>query len=79
MKTVLIIHCCGLSALLHREYRQKSNITFHNNNTVSYREYRRYYFYPDGSAGNESDEIVLPNMLVLVGMSYTLVLHMESS
>ncbi|XP_032899753.1 scavenger receptor class B member 1 isoform X1 [Amblyraja radiata] len=50
---------------IYREHRQKSNITFHNNNTVSYREYRRYYFYSDGSAGNESDEIVLPNMLAL--------------
>ncbi|XP_069789559.1 scavenger receptor class B member 1 isoform X6 [Narcine bancroftii] len=50
---------------VYREYKQKSNITFHSNHTVSYREYRRYYFYPDGSAGNESDKLVLPNMLAL--------------
>ncbi|XP_062930054.1 scavenger receptor class B member 1 isoform X1 [Mobula hypostoma] len=50
---------------VYREYRQKSNITFHNNYTVSYREYRRYYFYPEGSAGNESDELVFPNMITL--------------
>ncbi|XP_067881348.1 scavenger receptor class B member 1-like [Heterodontus francisci] len=50
---------------VYREYRQKSNITFHNNYTVSYREYRRYHFCPEWSAGNESDELVLPNMLVL--------------
>ncbi|XP_051887705.1 scavenger receptor class B member 1 isoform X8 [Pristis pectinata] len=55
----------------YREYRQKSNITFHNNYTVSYREYRRYYFYPDGSAGNESDVLVLPNMLALMNNSDT--------
>ncbi|XP_078083209.1 scavenger receptor class B member 1 isoform X2 [Mustelus asterias] len=50
---------------VYREYRQKNNITFHNNYTVSYREYRRYHFCPERSAGNESDEIVLPNMLAL--------------
>ncbi|XP_072366052.1 scavenger receptor class B member 1 isoform X4 [Scyliorhinus torazame] len=50
---------------VYREYRQKSNITFHNNYTVSYREYRHYHFCPEQSAGNETDQIVLPNMLAL--------------
>lgn len=51
---------------LSRKRIQKDNITFHDNYTVSYREYRRYYFEPSMSAGNESDIITIPNMLVLV-------------
>ncbi|XP_078410748.1 scavenger receptor class B member 1 isoform X1 [Cetorhinus maximus] len=50
---------------VYREYRWKSNITFHNNYTVSYREYKRYHFCSERSAGSESDEIVLPNVLAL--------------
>lgn len=49
-----------------RKHIQKDNITFHPNNTVSYMEYRRYYFEPSMSAGNESDVVTIPNMLVLV-------------
>uniref|UniRef100_A0A667X8T0 Scavenger receptor class B member 1 n=1 Tax=Myripristis murdjan TaxID=586833 RepID=A0A667X8T0_9TELE len=44
---------------------QKDNITFHPNYTVSYKEYRRYFFEPSMSAGNESDVVTIPNMLVL--------------
>uniref|UniRef100_A0A3B4AYE7 Scavenger receptor class B member 1 n=1 Tax=Periophthalmus magnuspinnatus TaxID=409849 RepID=A0A3B4AYE7_9GOBI len=50
---------------VYRKHCQKDNITFHPNNTVSYREYRQYYFEPDMSIGNESDIITIPNMLVL--------------
>ncbi|XP_072443677.1 scavenger receptor class B member 1 isoform X2 [Chiloscyllium punctatum] len=50
---------------VYREYRQKSNITFHSNYTVTYREYRHYHFCPERSFGNESDELILPNMLTL--------------
>ncbi|XP_043924462.1 scavenger receptor class B member 1 isoform X1 [Protopterus annectens] len=50
---------------VYREYRQKSNITFHENSTVSYREYRRYYFWRNMSIGGEDDIVCLPNMLVL--------------
>lgn len=49
-----------------RKRIQKDNITFNDNYTVSYREYRRYYFEPSMSVGNESDIITIPNMLVLV-------------
>lgn len=45
---------------------QKANITFHPNATVSYREYRTYFFEPSMSVGNESDVVTIPNMLVLV-------------
>lgn len=51
---------------LHREYRHKSNITFNDNDTVSFLEYRNFKFQPDKSSGSESDYIVMPNILVLV-------------
>ncbi|KAL4609518.1 scavenger receptor class B member 1 isoform X1 [Arapaima gigas] len=50
---------------VYREYRQKDNITFHPNNTVSYKEYRQYHFMRNMSVGNESDVVTIPNMLVL--------------
>ncbi|XP_070781089.1 scavenger receptor class B member 1 isoform X3 [Enoplosus armatus] len=50
---------------VYRKRIQKDNITFHSNGTVSYREYRRYFFEPSMSAGNESDVVTIPNMLVL--------------
>lgn len=50
----------------YREFRQKVNITFNNNDTVSYMETRSLHFQPDKSEGSESDYIVLPNILVLV-------------
>lgn len=50
---------------VYRKRIQKDNITFHPNFTVSYRENRQYYFEPSMSAGNESDVVTIPNMLVL--------------
>ncbi|XP_029921648.1 scavenger receptor class B member 1 isoform X3 [Myripristis murdjan] len=50
---------------VYRKRCQKDNITFHPNYTVSYKEYRRYFFEPSMSAGNESDVVTIPNMLVL--------------
>lgn len=51
---------------LRREYRHKSNITFNDNDTVSFREYRSFQFQPDMSRGSESDYVYMPNILVLV-------------
>uniref|UniRef100_A0ACB8FYN5 Uncharacterized protein n=1 Tax=Sphaerodactylus townsendi TaxID=933632 RepID=A0ACB8FYN5_9SAUR len=48
-----------------REYREKKNITFHENGTVSFREYRRFHFQPERSNGTEEDYVVVPNILVL--------------
>uniref|UniRef100_A0A3Q3W8Y2 Scavenger receptor class B member 1 n=1 Tax=Mola mola TaxID=94237 RepID=A0A3Q3W8Y2_MOLML len=50
---------------VYRKRIQKDNITFHPNNTVSYKEYRSYYFERSMSVGNESDVVTIPNMLVL--------------
>ncbi|XP_036027961.1 scavenger receptor class B member 1 [Onychomys torridus] len=52
---------------VYREFRHKANITFHNNDTVSFVEHRSLHFQPDRSRGSESDYIVLPNILVLSG------------
>lgn len=53
-------------APVRREFRHKRNITFNDNDTVSYREYRNFQFQPDMSNGLESDYIVMPNILALV-------------
>ncbi|KAM4858870.1 scavenger receptor class B member 1 isoform X4 [Urocitellus parryii] len=50
---------------VYREFRHKVNITFNNNDTVSFREHRSFQFQPAKSRGSESDYIVLPNILVL--------------
>nr|XP_042708462.1 scavenger receptor class B member 1 isoform X4 [Chrysemys picta bellii] len=50
---------------VYREYRYKTNITFHDNGTVSFLEYRRFFFQPDLSDGMEEDYIVVPNILVM--------------
>ncbi|XP_068938944.1 scavenger receptor class B member 1-like isoform X1 [Petaurus breviceps papuanus] len=50
---------------VYREYRQKRNITFNDNDTVSFLEYRSFEFQPEMSQGLETDYIVMPNILVL--------------
>ncbi|XP_063065886.1 scavenger receptor class B member 1 isoform X2 [Engraulis encrasicolus] len=50
---------------VYSEKRWKDNITFHANHTVSYQEYRQYFFERDMSVGNESDIVTIPNMMVL--------------
>lgn len=58
--------------MFFRKRIQKDNITFHPNSTVSYKEYRSYYFEPSMSVGNESDVLTIPNMLVLVSQYFLL-------
>uniref|UniRef100_A0A5F9CD43 Scavenger receptor class B member 1 n=1 Tax=Oryctolagus cuniculus TaxID=9986 RepID=A0A5F9CD43_RABIT len=50
---------------VYREFRHKKNITFNDNDTVSFLEHRSFQFQPDKSRGSESDYIVIPNILVL--------------
>uniref|UniRef100_A0A673MBL0 Scavenger receptor class B member 1 n=1 Tax=Sinocyclocheilus rhinocerous TaxID=307959 RepID=A0A673MBL0_9TELE len=50
---------------VYRENRWKDNITFHDNHTVSYKEFRQYFFEESMSVGDESDVVTIPNMLVL--------------
>ncbi|NXP39840.1 SCRB1 protein, partial [Leiothrix lutea] len=50
---------------VYREYRTKTNITFHDNDTVSYLEYRRLFFQPHLSSGPEDEYVVVPNILML--------------
>ncbi|XP_040843067.1 scavenger receptor class B member 1 isoform X1 [Ochotona curzoniae] len=50
---------------VYREFRHKENITFNDNDTVSFLEARSFQFQPDKSQGSESDYIVMPNILAL--------------
>ncbi|XP_029881923.1 scavenger receptor class B member 1 isoform X2 [Aquila chrysaetos chrysaetos] len=50
---------------VYREFRYKTNITFHDNDTVSFLEYRKLFFQPDLSNGSEDEYIVVPNILMM--------------
>ncbi|NWT66931.1 SCRB1 protein, partial [Prunella himalayana] len=50
---------------VYREYRFKTNITFHDNDTVSYLEYRHLFFQPHLSNGTEDEYIVVPNIMMM--------------
>ncbi|PKU35372.1 scavenger receptor class b member 1 [Limosa lapponica baueri] len=50
---------------VYREYRYKTNITFHDNDTVSFLEYRQLFFQPDMSNGSEEEYVVVPNILMM--------------
>ncbi|NXT05180.1 SCRB1 protein, partial [Prunella fulvescens] len=50
---------------VYREYRFKTNITFHDNDTVSYLEYRHLFFQPHLSNGTEDEYIVVPNLMMM--------------
>lgn len=53
-----------LGPYVYREFRHKINITFNDNDTVSFLEHRSFQFQPDRSRGSEDDYIVMPNILV---------------
>ncbi|NWS67118.1 SCRB1 protein, partial [Crotophaga sulcirostris] len=50
---------------VYREFRYKTNITFHDNDTVSFLEYRELFFRPDLSNGSEDEYVVVPNILMM--------------
>ncbi|XP_014668287.1 PREDICTED: scavenger receptor class B member 1-like [Priapulus caudatus] len=54
----------------YREYRQKHNITFHSNGTISYVPTRTYTHEPKMSVGSEDDTITSLNMPMLTVASY---------
>ena len=51
---------------IYREKRQKFNITFNPNGTVSYRQKRIFLFDRSKSIGNESDVFLTPNPVAWV-------------
>ncbi|KAM6051364.1 scavenger receptor class B member 1 isoform 3-T3 [Theristicus caerulescens] len=50
---------------VYREFRYKTNITFHDNDTVSFLGYRKLFFQPQLSHGSEEEYIVVPNILMM--------------
>ncbi|OCT98363.1 scavenger receptor class B member 1 isoform X1 [Xenopus laevis] len=50
---------------VYRENKQKQNLTFHENGTVSFVEIRTFHFAPEKSNGKEEDYVIVPNILVL--------------
>jgi hypothetical protein len=62
-----------MHSIYFREVRAKVELTFHDNNTLSYKEPKTYVFVPDLSAGNENDTITSVNLLYVVGISHHLI------
>ncbi|XP_053327984.1 scavenger receptor class B member 1 isoform X2 [Spea bombifrons] len=56
---------------VYREQKQKLNITFHENKTVSFVEYRTLHFDPERSVGKEEDHLIVPNILLLASAIMT--------
>ncbi|CAH2295738.1 scavenger receptor class B member 1 isoform X1 [Pelobates cultripes] len=50
---------------VYREYKQKTNLTFHDNGTVTFIENRTFFFAPDKSVGSEDDYMIVPNIILL--------------
>lgn len=49
-----------------REKWEKKNITFHDNETVTFHQEKIYYFDESLSVGSEDDVVVVPNIPMLV-------------
>ncbi|XP_056389866.1 scavenger receptor class B member 1 isoform X2 [Hyla sarda] len=56
---------------VYRERKQKTNITFHENGTVSFVELRTLHFDREKSIGSENDTICIPNIIVLISSMMT--------
>ncbi|KAJ8887576.1 hypothetical protein PR048_013793 [Dryococelus australis] len=80
-----------LGPYTYREFMEKVDVEFNNDNTVTYRENRSYVFLPEMSSGKEDDVIVspkittisatsmLPKMNVFMHLAMSLVLHSSST
>lgn len=49
-----------------REKWEKKNVTFHDNDTVTFHQEKIYHFDESLSAGSEDDVVVVPNIPMLV-------------
>lgn len=58
-----------LGPYVYREQREKLNITWNGNGTVNYRQMSRFYFEPELSVGNLSDQIWSLNIPMIVSES----------
>ncbi|XP_073532250.1 scavenger receptor class B member 1 isoform X1 [Phyllobates terribilis] len=56
---------------VYSERKQKTNITFNENGTVSFVEQRTFHFNPEKSVGSEDEYVVVPNILVMVSSLMT--------
>ncbi|XP_044131588.1 scavenger receptor class B member 1 isoform X1 [Bufo gargarizans] len=56
---------------VYRERKQKTNITFNENGTVSFVEIRSFQFDREKSAGSEDDYVLVPNLIVMISSLMT--------
>ena len=59
----------NIEFFFNREKRQKFNVTFNSNGTVTYRQKRNFFFDRSMSIGDESDMFVTPNPVYWVRIS----------
>ncbi|KAH1006183.1 hypothetical protein HUJ05_006944 [Dendroctonus ponderosae] len=53
----------------NRETWEKKNVTFHDNDTVTFYQEKIYHFDESQSVGSEDDVVVVPNIPMLVSVS----------
>ena len=58
-----------LGPYVYREEREKFNIIWNGNGTINYRQMSRFYFEPELSGGNLSDQIWSLNVPMIVSES----------
>jgi len=66
-------HCSSdmetrLFSLFHREFLEKTNVTWNQNKTITFRKLRRWYFDAESSNGSLSDNITTLNPLAAVSI-----------
>ncbi|XP_050074377.1 lysosome membrane protein 2 [Anopheles maculipalpis] len=58
-----------LGPFVYKETAEKTNIIHNGDGTISYREYRYIQYLPEESKGKPFDQVVVPNVVFLTGVS----------
>ncbi|XP_049292752.1 scavenger receptor class B member 1 [Anopheles funestus] len=58
-----------LGPYVYKETAKKVNVTHNGDGTISYREYRDIQYLPEESKGKPFDQVVVPNVVFLTGVS----------
>ncbi|XP_053661635.1 scavenger receptor class B member 1 [Anopheles marshallii] len=58
-----------LGPYVYKETAKKVNVSYNGDGTISYREYRDIQYLPEESKGKPFDQVVVPNVVFLTGVS----------
>jgi len=59
-------HLVEVGPYVFKEFHEKVNVTFNNNDTVSFYQVKTWNFMPEMSVGTLEDEITTVNAIVMV-------------